>query len=338
MRRFRFLLPHLALALGLGAQALAAKGSFTDVPRSHWAHGAIQQLQTAGLIKGRGGKFQGGRSFTRYEMAVVLARYLEKLQVAKGSVQQAVNKTYPLIKKLATEFSEELDLLGVKHQDLLARVTSLETRADGQRQQIEELRALIEENRRQLARLQGGAGDLRPVMHEAPRPPPRRELAAAPSYPAPSFRPRPAAPLPPPTQARSYPAPAPVAGPSDLFQPTQAGDLEVPDALRLQNLRMRARSLLDGGSPSGPPPRIAPTRPAPRRTVLGSQAQAPVTEEQLLRTIDEVRAGQLDPGQARAVGDRFARSHPSRRPGRSVVYPLTERLFGPTGFGPPASD
>ncbi len=355
-------------------------GTFQDVPKKHWAYQAIQGLQDTGLIRGGvTGKFDGNKAFTRYEMAVVLARYVEKLKEAKHSVQGAVEKTYPLIRKLATEFSQELDLLGVKHQDMLARVTSLESRADASQQEMKELRAMVEENRRAILSMQGIEDPRRP----APMPVPGTPRPAA-AQPAPPQTAVPAGYLPPPAPIFAPPGlqaqaqeswgggrAAASTDPGIFSGAGEAGPLAVPDALRLQSLRLRARSML-AGDPRGARPSAAsrlpplpggfPAPDARAGTLPPAAYQAPEAgpgfdpagptgavapgagsgeSPDLLAAIEELRNGQLAASDAERIGrevETMMAQGRARRSGTSMVYPLTERLFGPAGFGPPAGE
>ena len=98
----------LALALGVTASAYAAN-PFSDVPAGHWAYDSVQQLAVDGVVEGfANGEFGGDKLLTRYEMAQVVAKAM-----AKGA------SCY----KLAAEFADELDNLGV-------RVAKLEKAAD----------------------------------------------------------------------------------------------------------------------------------------------------------------------------------------------------------------
>lgn len=97
----------IALTLGVAGSAFAAN-PFSDVPANSWAYAAVEKLAAQGIIDGMGnGKFEGNRNMTRYEMAQIVAKAM-----AKG-VQSSE------LKKLAAEFSQELNSLGV-------RVTKLE--------------------------------------------------------------------------------------------------------------------------------------------------------------------------------------------------------------------
>lgn len=92
----------IALTLGVAGSAFAAN-PFSDVPANSWAYAAVEKLAAQGIIDGMGnGKFEGNRNMTRYEMAQIIAKAM-----AKG-VQSSE------LKKLAAEFSQELNSLGVR--------------------------------------------------------------------------------------------------------------------------------------------------------------------------------------------------------------------------------
>ena len=98
----------MAMALGVTASAYAAN-PFSDVPAGHWAYDSINKLAAAGVIDGYGdGTFGGDKLMTRYEMAQIVAKAM-----AKGAN----------VEKLAAEFADELENLGV-------RVANLEKKAD----------------------------------------------------------------------------------------------------------------------------------------------------------------------------------------------------------------
>ena len=98
----------MAIAMGISASAFAAN-PFSDVPAGHWAYGSIAKLAAAGIVDGYGdGTYRGDRLMTRYEMAQIVARAM-----AKGAN----------VDRLASEFADELDSLGV-------RVAKLEKKSD----------------------------------------------------------------------------------------------------------------------------------------------------------------------------------------------------------------
>ena len=98
----------MAMALGVTASAYAAN-PFSDVPAGHWAYDSVAELAAAGVVDGYGdGTFGGDKLMTRYEMAQIVAKAM-----ANGAN----------VDKLAAEFADELDNLGV-------RVANLEKKAD----------------------------------------------------------------------------------------------------------------------------------------------------------------------------------------------------------------
>ena len=89
----------MAMALGVTASAYAAN-PFSDVPAGHWAYDSVNKLAAAGIVDGYGnGTFGGDRLMTRYEMAQIVAKAM-----AKGAN----------VDRLAAEFADELDSLGVR--------------------------------------------------------------------------------------------------------------------------------------------------------------------------------------------------------------------------------
>ncbi|WP_302610238.1 S-layer homology domain-containing protein [uncultured Mitsuokella sp.] len=105
-----------ALVVGAASTTFAAANPFSDVPADHWAYDAVSQLAADGVIEGYGDTtFRGNQNITRYEMAQMIAKAMAKSDVS------AADKA--LIDKLAAEFSDELNNLGV-------RVSNLERNAD----------------------------------------------------------------------------------------------------------------------------------------------------------------------------------------------------------------
>lgn len=108
----------LAAALAVSGTVSAAN-PFSDVPADSWAYQAVSELSEEGITDGYpDGMFRGGRSVTRYEMAQITARLLAK-QDRYNAEQRAV------IGKLAAEYAEELDTLGVRAEKLEAQAGSL---------------------------------------------------------------------------------------------------------------------------------------------------------------------------------------------------------------------
>lgn len=105
------LLLAMTIAMGITASAYAAN-PFSDVPAGHWAYDAVNKLASEGVVEGYpDGTYGGDRLMTRYEMAQIVAKAM-----AKGAN----------VDRLAAEFADELDSLGV-------RVANLEKKADNVR-------------------------------------------------------------------------------------------------------------------------------------------------------------------------------------------------------------
>ncbi|MBR4695456.1 MAG: S-layer homology domain-containing protein [Selenomonadaceae bacterium] len=105
-----------ALVVGAASTTFAAANPFSDVPADHWAYDAVTQLAADGVVEGYGdGTYRGDRNITRYEMAQMIAKAMAKQDVSAS--------TKALLDKLAAEFREELNNLGV-------RVSNLEKHAD----------------------------------------------------------------------------------------------------------------------------------------------------------------------------------------------------------------
>jgi hypothetical protein len=142
MRKLIVLLACTAAMLALTLPVFA--GPFTDVPTDHWAYDAIDKLQAEGFVEGYpDGTFRGNRSFTRYEMAMVVARIWDRLvseleniptpdmddYVTNAEFQDAMDMIYDLM----DEFRDDLDGLEMRIEDLEnwrnsvdARLTALE--------------------------------------------------------------------------------------------------------------------------------------------------------------------------------------------------------------------
>ena len=105
-----------ALVVGAASTTFAAANPFSDVPRDHWAYDAVTQLAADGIVEGYGdGTYRGDRNITRYEMAQMVAKAMAKDNMPVSD--------RALVDRLAAEFADELNNLGV-------RVSNLEKHAD----------------------------------------------------------------------------------------------------------------------------------------------------------------------------------------------------------------
>ena len=106
----------------------------TEVSHDHWAYTAVEDLARKGLIKGYppDGNFLGGRTLSRYEMATILKRVLDRVDdivrpQKPGTVSQEdidrLKASQGEIRQLVNEFKTQLTVIGadmVKVRDDLA--------------------------------------------------------------------------------------------------------------------------------------------------------------------------------------------------------------------------
>jgi hypothetical protein len=115
------------IAVSAGAQAP------TDVPKDHWAYSAVEDLASKGLIKGYPpeGKFFGGRTVTRYEMATIIQRVLGRVdelltkKADKGDNPGVTPAQLDEVKKLVADFKTELTVLGTDLQKVKDQLAEL---------------------------------------------------------------------------------------------------------------------------------------------------------------------------------------------------------------------
>ena len=140
----------LGALLAWGMSLPVRAETFSDVPEDHWAYEAIDYLQQAGLVEGYpDGTFKGDRPFTRYEMAMVIARVFTKIQdwqavnggegtpPLEGSTN--LDEVFARLDRLSDEFRDEL-------ADLGARVTAVEDEQTKMRGEMDDLKALIKDS------------------------------------------------------------------------------------------------------------------------------------------------------------------------------------------------
>ncbi|WP_337506452.1 S-layer homology domain-containing protein [Megasphaera sp.] len=117
-------LAALAATMAVGATCAFAANPFVDVPSDSWAYKSVVELADAGIIQGVDGQyFQGNRNITRYEAAEMVAKAMAHMD--KASVEQRA-----LINKLADEYADELNNLGVRVSALESRVGNVKLTGD----------------------------------------------------------------------------------------------------------------------------------------------------------------------------------------------------------------
>jgi hypothetical protein len=146
----------IAAALTLTLVAPVFAQPFADVPTDHWAYDAIAELAAKGLIEGYpDGAFRGDRAMTRYEMAMVVARLLARIEAIKipplpadlvrtpalnaanaanaaalRAVDQRLTAKLATVQRLVAEFRAELAALGVRVTAVEEELAAIRARLD----------------------------------------------------------------------------------------------------------------------------------------------------------------------------------------------------------------
>lgn len=128
-------------------------GPFMDVPEDHWAVPALERLKTAGALTGYdSGRFQGEKGFTRFEMAVMLDRYMVRLQKARERIEDKIAKI-PMQQGLTGKNAEDLD-------EVVAQLEKLSQEEGKLKKTVEALRGKVDGNIRRLDGLEGSVNGL----------------------------------------------------------------------------------------------------------------------------------------------------------------------------------
>ena len=118
------ILASLVATMAVGATCAFAANPFVDVPTDSWAYKSVVELADAGVIQGVDGTyFQGNRNITRYEAAEMTAKAMAHMD--KASVEQRA-----MINKLADEYADELNNLGVRVSNLEQKVGNVKMTGD----------------------------------------------------------------------------------------------------------------------------------------------------------------------------------------------------------------
>lgn len=117
-------------ALAAGASVYAAN-PFSDVSTSDWAYQAVSDLSDQGVVEGYpDGTFKGQNNVTRYEVAQIVARLLAKEDQLNAEQRATVDK-------LAGEYADELDTLGVRVGNLEKKVGNISWSGDARMQYVQ---------------------------------------------------------------------------------------------------------------------------------------------------------------------------------------------------------
>ena len=113
-----------AMVLGVAGTSFAAANPFTDVPAKHWAYDSVMKLAQAGVVDGYGdGTYRGDKLISRYEMAQMVAKAMARSDKADAAQKAQIDK-------LAVEFAEELNTLGVRVTSLEKKVGTIKVSGD----------------------------------------------------------------------------------------------------------------------------------------------------------------------------------------------------------------
>lgn len=102
----------LAMAVIILVTAPVVAGAVTELPQDHWTYRAVKHLSAKGVLTGVPvGVFKGERLLTRYEVAVLLARAMDRLGDRSAYVDDA---DMQIFEKLLMEFSADMQDVDVK--------------------------------------------------------------------------------------------------------------------------------------------------------------------------------------------------------------------------------
>lgn len=117
----------LVAAMAIVPMFAAAAPLFPDAKNDHWAADALRRLAAQGLVEGYpDGTFKGDRAASRYEVAMVVARLLAKMEQSNASF--ATKEQLEEVRKLALALKDELAALGVRVTNLEENVGLLDAR------------------------------------------------------------------------------------------------------------------------------------------------------------------------------------------------------------------
>jgi hypothetical protein len=125
----------VAAILVLAVASPAFAQPFADVPTDHWAFDAIAELAAKGIIEGfPDGTFKGDRGVSRYEVAIIVARILARIEAIKipapapVAAPQVTRTDVQTIQRLVNEFRAELAALGVRTTAVEEELTALKAK------------------------------------------------------------------------------------------------------------------------------------------------------------------------------------------------------------------
>ena len=109
--------------------AFAQSAAFQDLPKDHWAYTDVDFLISQGYMEGYpDGTFKGRKVTTRYDVALILARILKRMEEKKATIDAASEEERAALSRLTKEFRDELGLLDVRVDSLERRMVDNENK------------------------------------------------------------------------------------------------------------------------------------------------------------------------------------------------------------------
>ncbi|MGC8833608.1 MAG: porin [Armatimonadota bacterium] len=168
----KLFVPVLLLSIALASAAPAQQ--FADIPPDHWAHEAVENLANRGLVLGYpDGRFLGGRSLTRYEMATIIKRVLDQIdQKLQGAGKpseptaqpQVTKEDLETIRKLVEEFKVELTVIGTKMDEAQKDLAVLREQLEGMKGELASAKQTAEEAKAQAAAAKEQADEIQATL------------------------------------------------------------------------------------------------------------------------------------------------------------------------------
>ncbi len=178
MRRISQALVMMALLLSVIASPGRSQVA-SDVPPGNWAYQAVQDLASKGLIKGYppNGNFFGKRTVTRYEMATIIQRVLERVDdlLAQKANKSEINKTPQTevtpedvreIKRLVDDYRVELTVIQTDMTKAQNDISALQAEVDGLKQDVANNTQAIDQNTKDIKSLKQGVQREADVVNE----------------------------------------------------------------------------------------------------------------------------------------------------------------------------
>lgn len=113
---------------------------FVDVSSSHWAAGDLKYLVDRGIITGLpGGQFNGDKSLTRYEAAILMARAVRYVQKNSG---QASPDDIKALQTLLFQVSDQMQKSSGELDQLKGSVASIQSKTGTNPELVDEIKNL----------------------------------------------------------------------------------------------------------------------------------------------------------------------------------------------------